>query len=551
MSPEQWKKVEAIFNAALAFNSAERDEFVRRACDGDQVLLEQVFSMLANDENSESFFAPGVFSLLESTDGNSSVPDENINRKIGVYKLVTQLGRGGMGAVYLAERTDKEFRQQVAIKLIKRGMDTDLVLKRFRHERQILADLNHSHIARLLDGGTTSDGLPYFVMEYIKGQSILEYCNEQKLSIKERLNLFLQVCSAVGFAHQKAIIHRDIKPSNILVTTDGNAKLLDFGIAKILDGKNNSDTLEMTAPTQRLLTPEYASPEHLQGFPVSHVSDIYSLGVLLYELLSGHHPYRSQMQLSGQIEEIIKDKNPERPSEIIFAASRNSLGREGKGKLTSEIISANRGITAAQLHEELKGNLDAVVLKAINKNPVLRHQSVVELIKEIEQHLEGENLPSNSIQPLHSAANKTVQSPISLDENYPFQKTTQALINKKQISKRQKGIRQAVFLMMIGVIGTLLIAFLSLEFKLKPTWMLIFAVLTILGSIMRFTYALVFEETSQVILNNRVENSTFQADEKEIPQINNQFIPPGYWMEDSTYSVRDDKAPVRKNTEKI
>jgi serine/threonine protein kinase len=551
MSPERWKKVEAIFNAALAFNSVERDEFVRRACDGDQALLEQIVSMLANDENSEPFFAQGVFGLIESPEGNGSVSDENINRRIGVYKLVEQLGRGGMGAVYLAERADQEFRQQAAIKLINRGMNSDLVLQRFRHERQILADLNHPHIARLLDGGTTPDGLPYFVMEYIKGQSILEYCNEQKLSIKERLSLFLQVCSAVRFAHQKTIIHRDIKPSNILVTTDGIAKLLDFGIAKILDGKNSSDTLEITAPTQRLLTPAYASPEHLQGLTVNQVSDIYSLGILLYELLSDHHPYRSQIQLSGQIEEIMKDKNPEKPSEIIFAASRNSLEQEGKGKLTSEIIGANCSTTAAQLHEELKGNLDAIVLKAVNKNPGLRHQSVDQLIEEIEQHLEGKSLLPDSIQFPDSAANDMAQSTILPAVSNPIQKTNKTLTSKKQISARQKGIRQAVFLMMIGVIGTLLIAFLSLEFKLKPTWMLIFAVLTILGSIMRITYALVFEENSQNILNNQVENSSFQADEKEISLLNNHFIPSGYWMEDSTFSVQDDdKASIQKKTEK-
>lgn len=541
MSPERWKKVEAIFNAALAFDPGEREGFVRRACGDDRELIEQVVLMLSNDENSESLFEPGVFGLLEPSTRVAPVADENINRLIGVYRLIKPLGRGGMGAVYLAERADGEFRQKVAVKLIKRGMDTDLVLRRFRHERQILADLNHPNIARLLDGGTTSEGLPYFVMEYIDGQSILKYCDERKLSIKERLRLFLQICSAVKFAHQKTIIHRDIKPNNILVTTDGVAKLLDFGIAKILEAERASDTLGNPTSTIRMLTPDYASPEHAQGLPVTQVSDIYSLGILLYVLLTDQHPYRSKNRRSSEIEEITNENNAEKPSEKILAIKHNSFENKKKNKSSSETISANRGISINQLHEELKGNLDAIVLKAINKNPRFRHQSADQLIKDIEQHLEGKSLSLDLVSSTSPIENQSLEPAASSNNDIPDQKTKPVLAPKKQISSRQKGIRQSVILMMLGIIGTPLIAFLSLELRLKPTWTLIFAVLTILGGIMRLGYTLIFEKSStQNILDSGIENSVLQTSEKKTPLLNNQLPPLGYWMEDLTSLVQED-----------
>src|SRR5574341_69028 len=218
--------------------------------------------------------------------------NQKVGRQVGSYKLVREIGRGGMGAVYLAVRADREFRQRAAIKLVKRGMDTDFVIRRFRNERQILAALNHPNIARLLDGGTTTDGLPYFVMEYIEGMPIHRYCDTHRLAVAERLKLFRQVCAAVAYAHEQQVIHRDIKPGNILVTGDGTPKLLDFGIAKILDPDLAADTLNPTATAMRLMTPDYASPEQARGEQVTDATDQYSLGVLLYELLTGRRPHQ-------------------------------------------------------------------------------------------------------------------------------------------------------------------------------------------------------------------------------------------------------------------
>src|SRR5678809_220364 len=223
-----------------------------------------------------------------------------------------------MGAVYEALRADNEFHKRAAIKLVKRGMDTDFILRRFRTERQILAALDHPHIARLLDGGTTDDGLPYFVMEFIEGQPLYHYSDAHQLNISERLKLFMSICDALHYAHQKQVVHRDIKPSNVLVTSEGVPKLLDFGIAKLLDpGLVGDITHDPTATAMRLMTPEYASPEQVQGAPTSPTTDVYSLGVLLYELLTGHRPYRLDNRAPHEIARVICEESPTPPSIII------------------------------------------------------------------------------------------------------------------------------------------------------------------------------------------------------------------------------------------
>ena len=211
---------------------------------------------------------------------------------VGPYRIIREIGRGGMGTVYLAVRDDDQYKKQVAIKLVRRGMDTDFIVDRFRHERQILASLDHPNIARLLDGGTTEDGLPYFVMEYIEGSPINQYCDDRRLSIAERVKLFQTVCSAVQYAHQNLVVHRDIKPSNIIVTPEGVPKLLDFGIAKLLAPDAVGQTQAATVTMMRPMTPDYASPEQVRGRAITTAADIYSLGVLLYELLTGRRPYR-------------------------------------------------------------------------------------------------------------------------------------------------------------------------------------------------------------------------------------------------------------------
>ena len=290
MTPERWKQIEDVFQAAIDLPSGERQKFIAVACAGDEDLREQVEVLITQSDEAGDFIeAPAFAATGFRTVGHSSVEtlmtesfdDPSIGRSVGAYRIVREIGRGGMGAVYLAERADSEFRRRVAIKLIKRGMDTDFILRRFRKERQILASLDHPNIARLLDGGTSEDGLPYFVMEYIEGLPIYRFCDERKLTVAERLKLFQQVCDAVHYAHLHMVIHRDIKPSNILVTAGGVPKLLDFGIAKLLNPEIADITFDPTATAMRLMTPEYASPEQVEGHAVTATTDVYSLGVLL------------------------------------------------------------------------------------------------------------------------------------------------------------------------------------------------------------------------------------------------------------------------------
>ena len=290
-------------------------------------------------------------------DIESSVPPHFLGRRIGAYRLISELGRGGMGAVFLASRDDAEFKKSVAIKLIKRGMDTDFILKRFRNERQILATLDHPFIARLLDGGTTDDELPYFVMEYIEGTPIHKFCDENRLTIRERLQLFQKVCSAVNYAHQNLIIHRDLKPGNILVTKDVSPKLLDFGIAKILNPELAADTLAPTLTGMRLMTPEYASPEQIRGEKLSPASDIYALGVLLYEILTGKRPYRFSSRAPHDIARVVCEEPPENPATVLSDENFQSVIKSENDLNTLENLSRNRRTTPETLVKELSGNL--------------------------------------------------------------------------------------------------------------------------------------------------------------------------------------------------
>ncbi len=301
-----------------------------------------------------------------------------LGRRLGAYRIEREIGRGGMGAVYEASRADNEFNKRAAIKLVKRGMDTDFILRRFRKERQILAALDHPHIAGLLDGGTTEDGLPYFVMEFIEGQPLYSYCDTQQLNINERLKLFRSICDAVHYAHQKQVVHRDIKPSNVLVTSDGVPKLLDFGIAKLLNPELAGDiTHDPTATAMRLMTPEYASPEQVQGAPTTPSTDVYSLGVLLYELLTGHRPYRLVNRAPHEIARVICEEAPAPPSIIITRADRSSARLStGDDEATTlrKVYSARRS-TLESLRRQLSGDLDNIVMQALRKEPEWRYQS--------------------------------------------------------------------------------------------------------------------------------------------------------------------------------
>jgi eukaryotic-like serine/threonine-protein kinase len=319
------------------------------------------------------FLKEGLEAEVESSEeafervlAEADVPDAAW--RLGNYKIIKEIGRGGMGAVYLAERADEQYQKRVAIKLIKRGMDTDSVLRHFRNERQILANFDHPNIARLFDGGMTESGLPYFVMEYVEGVPLDEYCDAHALSITERLKLFREVCAAVSYAHRHLVIHRDIKRSNILVTAEGLPKLLDFGIAKILQQGDGAEPLA-TMTGLRLMTPEYASPEQVRGEAVTTASDVYSLGVVLYELLTGQLPYRFASHSPNDMARAITEQEPTRPS----TAVGSNRGQQ------SEIIN----------HKLLRGDLDNIVLMALRKEPVRRYRSVEQFSEDIQRYLEA------------------------------------------------------------------------------------------------------------------------------------------------------------------
>src|SRR5919107_6045098 len=401
MTPERWRQIEELFQTAVDLPPSERPRFIRQAAAGDETLFEQVVALVNQFESAGDFIEEPALNgtPLPPTDpfatspftGSQDVVDPSIGRRIGAYILSREVGRGGMGAVYEAFRADGEFRQRVAVKLIKRGMDTDFILRRFRNERQILATLDHPYIARLLDGGTTDDGLPYFVMEYIEGLPVYRYCDERQLTVSERLRLFSMVCDAVNYAHQKLVIHRDIKPSNTMVTQGGVPKLLDFGIAKLLNPEFAGEiTLDPTATAMRLMTPEYAAPEQVQGQSVSPATDVYSLGVLLYELLTGHRPYRLRNRSPHEIARVICEEEPAHPSvritspeDLLPAPAPTAQGE------TLEYLYWCRGATVETLRTELAGDLDNIILKALRKSPLERYKSAQELSDDITRHLEG------------------------------------------------------------------------------------------------------------------------------------------------------------------
>jgi eukaryotic-like serine/threonine-protein kinase len=376
MSPEQQQQqrqqqIEEVFQTAVLMeDEQQREEFLDQACAGDETIRGEVEKLLTG--------GVGVVEPVKRS-GEDRELDRMIGRKVGVYKIEREIGRGGMGAVYLARRADGVFEQKVAVKLIKRGMDTDLVVRRFRNERQILATLSHPNITRLLDGGTTRDGLPFFVMEYVAGEQLYAFCDKNKLTIAERLRIFRQICDAVEEAHRHKIIHRDLKPSNILVKADGTPKLLDFGIAKLLDPKiGATEMAEPTATHLRMMTPQYASPEQISGeaAAATPASDIYSLGVLLYELLTGHRPYRVKSRAPYEIARAVREEEPTRPSQI----------------------------------------LDKIVLKALRKNPAERYQSAADLSGDLTNFLENRPVKAEIFNSTESreADEKTAENSIAI-----------------------------------------------------------------------------------------------------------------------------------------
>ncbi len=312
MKSARWQQVRDILASAIALPLAERGNYVEQVCTGDPDLRSEVDSLLRSHEQAGDGFLNTPAADLKGAMTDVTARSSRIGRRIGVYQVIEEIGRGGMGEVYRAVRADGLYQKEVAIKLVRGGYDSDALLERFLCERQILASLDHPNIARLHDGGTTEDGLPYLVMELIEGTPIDQYCEQHNLSINERLRLFTQVCSAVQYAHQRLVIHRDIKPSNILVTAEGVPKLLDFGIAKILDPAAGSETTVV-----RPMTPEYASPEQVRGEPITTATDVYSLGVVLYRLLAGRSPYPENTRTPLEFARIIGEVDPSPPSAAV------------------------------------------------------------------------------------------------------------------------------------------------------------------------------------------------------------------------------------------
>ena len=359
-NPACWQRLKNILSDALEQTSSEeRTATLRRSCADDTALLREAEKLLASDTTAFEEFAEFAATRLRNDER------DRIGERIGAYAIVRELGRGGMGAVYLAERADGQFEKCVAIKVLKRGTDTDEVLRRFRIERQILANLEHPNITRLLDAGTTTDGLPYLVMEFIEGTPITHFVQRENVDLRGRLTLFLKICSAVDLAHQNQIIHRDIKPTNVLVKRDREPKLLDFGIAKLLSV--DSDEGDITVAVERRLTPMYAAPEQSAGQPATIATDVYSLGALLYQLLTNQSP----------------------PS-----SSNGDLSQEDVSRHLTEPQLPSHAVTDPQTKHQLQGQLDRIVARATRRDPAQRYSSVAELSEDLERYLTGAPLRS-------------------------------------------------------------------------------------------------------------------------------------------------------------
>jgi serine/threonine protein kinase len=407
MDAERWQTVERLYHATLDCEESQRDAFLTRACCGDPDLRREVESLVSYGNRTGKFIEGSALEIVapalagEEDPGQDHAPDEcqiiekMIGKRISQYRIVEHLGSGGMGEVYRAVRADDQFQKQVAIKLLHAGEASGFVVGRFKNERQILASFDHPNIARLLDGGATDGSVPYFVMELVEGQPIDKYCDAHKLGIPARLKIFLQVCSALEYAHQHQIIHRDIKPANIVVTAEGVPKLLDFGIAKILDRNvllRLAGVAGLVGPTQttfRAFTPEYASPEQIKSEPITSVSDVYSLGVLLYELLTGHRPYHCKTRTPSEIERAICEEEPLKPSIVVTRAEEQTLADGTPTSITPEEICGARDSDPKRMRSCLLGDLDAIAMTALRKEPHRRYASVHDLSEDIRKHLEG------------------------------------------------------------------------------------------------------------------------------------------------------------------
>jgi len=372
-NPASWADAKRVFEAALDLPEADRAAFVDQACSGNTALLEEVRSLLTWHKGSTGFLETPAGRVGDMpTEAASAV--RLIGKSVGPWRILDVVGSGGMGVVYRAERADAAFRRHAALKVVRPGPDSPQIVERFRLERETLASLDHPNIARLMDGGTTTDGQPFFVMELVDGEPIDRYCDDHRLTIDERLDLFRKVCAGVQYAHENLVVHRDIKPDNILVTSDGVPKLLDFGVAKLLsrDGAQPEDPMA-TAATWAM-TPDYASPEQMSGRPSTTATDVYSLGVLLHVLLTGARPYTLTGTTPAAIEKQLLEFTLIPPSERAVS-SPESAER-----------AARRGTNALKLAKRLTGDLDAIVLRALGRLPSSRYSSVEQLAEDVARH---------------------------------------------------------------------------------------------------------------------------------------------------------------------
>jgi serine/threonine protein kinase/Tfp pilus assembly protein PilF len=367
---EGWKQLESLFYAALEMPADERAEYLEQACQGNAELRARVEDLLASEAVADDFLEAPVAEAARQF----HVPVDE-GARLGAYRILRSIGEGGMGAVYLAARADDLYRRQVAIKIVRGGFASPAMMERFRSERQILANLDHPNVARLFDGGVTADGLPYLVMEYVDGVTIDRFCQQKNLNTAQRLRLFALVCSAVDYAHKNLIVHRDLKPANILVTADGVPKLLDFGIAKLLDSETDQG---VTRTMERVMTPEYASPEQIRGEPVTTATDVYALGVLLYELLAGVRPFRLERSSPVKAVQAICDTAPIIPSEMVRLEEQRAA-RENRSHSNAP----------PDARRALRGDLDNIILTAMRKEPSRRYLSVTALSADINAHLLG------------------------------------------------------------------------------------------------------------------------------------------------------------------
>lgn len=367
-TPDRWKRIQDLFHQALSRPTSEREAFLEEACD-DPDLRAEVESMLRAHENADDFLQGAADDLLAADTEEPST--------IGPYRLLEPIGQGGMGLVYRAERSDGLYERDVALKIIRTSLDHATLKHRFEAERHALARLEHPNIARLYDAGLDSMGHPYVVMEYVDGIPIDEYCDRGRLGLNERLDLFEQVADAMHYAHQKLVLHRDLKPSNILVTDDGRVKILDFGLAKLLEP---DEPTEQTQTRHRALTPQYASPEQIQGEALSTASDVYSLGVVLYQLLTGRRPHGSTTTSPYELERLTVEEPPARPSSVV------NQPLEEKDETTPEILARRRGLAPESLRARLQGDLDVILMKCLRKSPDERYRSAKQLVDDLRRH---------------------------------------------------------------------------------------------------------------------------------------------------------------------